>query len=51
MAVLSAGLLNDGPKNGKNYFKTCDTAQTKVIVLLQKLLGEVLWAESKGRSN
>lgn len=42
--VLSAGLLNDGSRKGKNYFKTCNTAQPKVIGLLQKLLGEVLWA-------
>lgn len=51
MAVLSAGLLNDGPRKGKTYFKTCNIAETKVIGLLQKLLGEVLWVKSKWRSN
>lgn len=50
VAVLSAGLLNDGLRKGKAYFKTCNIAQTKVIGLLQKLLGEVLWAKSKWRS-
>lgn len=45
--MLVLGCLMMDLEKENNYFKTCNTAQTKVIGLLQKLLGEVLWAKTK----